>query len=107
MYKQTMRVYVDGKELELYTIGYTAKILKKSVETIRAWERQQVIPRPMYKNKNVRLYHPLEVETMRKVLKKLGKYARKDKVQKEMWTALRETRQEILHGTKNDHSEQD
>lgn len=105
MYKQTMTVIVDNKEIELYTIGYTAKILKKSVETIRAWERQKVIPRPMYKNKNIRLYHPKEVEAMKKVLKKLGKYARKDKVQKEMWVALRDVRQEILHGTQDDNTE--
>lgn len=98
MYKGTMRVFVNGQEIELYTIGYTAKILKKSVETIRAWERQKVIPKPMYMNKNVRLYHPKEVEAMRKVLRKLGKYARKDAVQKEMYPALREARQEILNG---------
>lgn len=105
MYKQTMTVIVDNKEIELYTIGYTAKILKKSVETIRAWERQKVIPRPMYKNKNIRLYHPLEVEAMKKVLKKLGKYARKDKVQKEMWIALRDVRQEILNGPQDNNIE--
>ena len=99
MYKKTMKVFVNGQEVELYTIGYTAKLLKKSVETIRAWERQKIIPKPMYKNKNVRLYHPKEVEAMRKVLRKLGKYARKDVVQKEMYAALREARQEILNGT--------
>lgn len=91
-----MRVIVDGKEIELYTIGFTAKMLKKSVETLRAWERQKIIPPPMYKSKKVRLYHPREVEVMKKVLRRLGNYARKDKVQKEMWQALREVRQEIL-----------
>lgn len=98
MYKGVMRVFVDGQELELYTIGHTAKILKKSVETLRAWERQKIIPTPMYKNKMVRLYHPREVEAMRKVLKKLGKYARKKTVQEEMYAALREVRREILEG---------
>lgn len=100
-YKATMRVWVDGKELELYTIGHTAKILRKSVETIRAWERQKVIPKPMYKSKAIRLYHPTEVEAMRKVLRKLGRYAKKDVVQKEMWAAIKIARQEILHGTNN------
>lgn len=99
MYKGTMKVIVNDVEVELYTIGYTAKILRKSVETIRAWERQKIIPRPMYKNKNVRLYHPHEVEAMRKVLKKLGRYAKKELVQKEMWAALKVARQEILSGT--------
>lgn len=103
MYKGTMRVLVNNQEVELYTIGHTAKILRKSVETIRAWERQKVIPPPMYKNKNVRLYHPEEVEAMRKVLRKLGKYAKKELVQKEIWTALRETRRAILNGTNHTH----
>lgn len=101
MYKGSMRVIVNGQEVELYTIGHVAKILKKSVETVRAWERQKVIPRPMYKNKNVRLYHPIEVEAMRKVLKKLGRYARKEIVQREMWAALREARREIIDGQNN------
>lgn len=96
MYKGIMRVWVDGSEIELYTIGHTAKILKKSVETIRAWERQKVIPKPMYKNKNVRLYHPMEVEAMKKVLRKLGKYAKKEDIKKEIYAALRITRLKIL-----------
>lgn len=99
IYKAVMKVFVDGQEIELYTIGHTAKILGKSVETLRAWERQKIIPTPMYKSKNVRLYHPKEVEAMRQVLKKLGKYARKEKVQAAMYETLRETRKEILHGT--------
>lgn len=98
IYRGIMKVWVDNKEIELYTIGHTAKILKKSVETLRAWERQKVIPPPMYKNKNVRLYHPKEVEAMRKVIRKLGRYARKSLVQKEMWDALRTARKEILNG---------
>jgi|SRR4051812_39268983 hypothetical protein len=91
-----MKVHVDGVELELYTIGYTAKVLKKSVETLRAWEREKVIPRPMYKNRNVRLYHPAEVDAMRKVIKKLGKHARKKAIRVEMWTVLKEVRAELL-----------
>lgn len=96
---------MNDKEIELYTIGHTAKILKKSVETLRAWERQKVIPRPMYKSKSVRLYHPKEVEVMKKVLKKFGGYARKEQVQKEMWAALKEARAEILYEQKT-NSEQ-
>lgn len=97
-YKGVMKVVADGTEMELYTIGHTAKILRKSVETIRAWERQKIIPRPMYKSGKVRLYHPIEVEAMRKVLRKLGRYAKKDKVQKEMWAALKAARYEIRNG---------
>lgn len=48
-----------------------------------------------YKN-NVRLYHPKEVDAMRKVLRKYGKSARKDQLQKAMWAAITEVRKEIL-----------
>lgn len=97
MYKSKMKVIVNGREVELVTIGECARTLKKSVETIRAWERQKVIPQPMYKSKKIRLYHPKEVEAMKKVLRKVGKHARKDRIQKEMWTALKEVRKEILN----------
>lgn len=107
MYKSSMNVFVDGKEIELYTIGHTAALLKKSVETIRSWERNQVIPKPMYTRKRVRLYHPTEVEAMRKVVRKLGKYAKKEDIQKAMWAAIREARQEILNGTNNNQDNQD
>lgn len=103
MYKGSMRVVVNNEEIELYTIGHVAKILRKSVETIRAWERQKVIPRAMFKSKNVRLYHPDEVEAMRKVIRKLGRYAKKELVQKEMWAALKEVRMEIRNGGNKDN----
>ena len=98
MYKETVKVYVDGQELELYTIGKLAQLLKRSVETVRAWERNQTIPRPMYRYKNnVRLYHPLEVEVMQAVLKRLGKYAKKDELKAAMWHDLSAVRKEILN----------
>lgn len=100
MYKAVMRVLVYGQEIELYTIGKVSKITGKSVETIRAWERQHIIPTPLFKSKKVRLYHPKEVEAMKKVLKKLGKRAKKQDIQEEMWAALKPIRKEILESTK-------
>lgn len=107
MYKGINKVYVKGQgELELFTIGHTAKLLKRSVETIRAWERQKIIPRPMYlKGKNVRLYHPKEVEAMKKALRKLKKNAKKQEIQVVMWACIREARMEIINGqTQNENS---
>lgn len=99
IYKKVMRVYVkDQGEIDLYTIGHTANLLKRSVETIRAWEREKIIPRPMYIRKGVRLYHPKEVEAMKKALRKVGKRAKKKDIQVAMYTALREARQEIFNG---------
>lgn len=97
-----MRVWVNGKEQELYTIGHVAKLLKRSVETLRAWERDQTIPKPMFKfRNNVRLYHPKEVEVMKGVLKKQGKYAYKDELRKAMWEKLATVRKEIIEQSKS------
>ena len=100
MYKDKITVYVEGEELELYTIGYVAKLLKKSVETVRAWERAKVIPRPMYRAKNnVRLYHPKEVAVMKKILKKDNR-SKWPELKADMWRELAIVRQEILNGSK-------
>lgn len=102
MYKATIKVWVNEQELELYTIGYVATLLKRSVETLRAWERGKVIPKPMYRYKNnVRLYHPREVEVMKSVLKKYGKYGNKAELQKVMWKQLAEVRKELLDEQKS------
>lgn len=99
MYKETMIVWVNGQEMELYTIGKAAKLLKRSVETVRGWERKKIIPRPMFKHKNnVRLYHPLEVEALKKALKKLGKNPKRAEMQTLFWEVLQEARKEILNG---------
>lgn len=104
MYRPKMKVWVHGAEQELYTIGYVAKLLKRSVETLRSWERKQVIPKAMYKaNNGVRLYHPKEVDAMKKALRKTGnKYARGDDLKNAMWAALTEVREELVNGKKQD-----
>lgn len=95
-----MKVIIFNKEFELYTIGKVADMIGKSVETIRAWERHKVIPKPLFKSKKVRLYHPEEALAMRKVVKKLGKGAKKKDLQDEMWKALAPIRKEILERAK-------
>lgn len=95
MYKARMKVVVANKELELLTIGEVSKTLGKSVETLRAWEREKITPKPLFKTGKVRLYHPDEVKTMKKVLRKIGKRARKTVVQKEMWAAIVPVQKEI------------
>lgn len=100
MYRSKMNVLVNGRRVELYTIGYVAKQLKKSVETLRAWERQKIMPKPMYKHKQVRLYHELEIRALKKAIRKAGKHARKEKLQKEIWKAIKEARTEITEANK-------
>lgn len=108
MYKDKLTVWVYGKETELYTIGYVARLLKRSVETVRAWERQGVIPKPMFKHRNnVRLYHPDEVVAMKKVLKKMGPKANRVEMQKLMYEALSEVRTEIIKNAQRPDPEQE
>lgn len=104
MYKAKMTVFVYNKEMELYTIGEVAKIIGKSVETVRAWEREKIIPKPLFKTGSVRLYHPEEAKTMKKVLKKLGKRPKKELIQQEMWKKLAPVRKEILEYAKQGES---
>src|SRR4051794_31270813 len=92
-----MRVWINGKEEELYTIGQLSKMIKRSIETIRVWEREQIIPKAMYKRNNIRLYHPLEVEAMKKVVRKQGRRSDKDELRKAMWDAIQTARREILN----------
>lgn len=106
MYKAVMRVIVQNKEFELYTIGKVSEVVGKSVETIRAWERQKVIPPPLFKSKRVRLYHPDEANTMKRVLKKLGKGAKKREIQEEMWKELSPVRKGILNEAKGNKEKQ-
>lgn len=95
MYRAKMTFLVNGKSTDLYTIGHVAKQLKKSVETLRAWERQKIMPKPMFMHKSVRLYHELEIKALKKAIKKAGKYARKEALQKEIWKELKKARTEI------------
>ena len=95
MYKKSIKVIVQGHEMELYTIGHTAKLLNRSVETLRAWERNLIIPKPMFRYKHsVRLYHPKEVAAMKSVLRK--RKLKKEQLREQMWEILQITRKEIL-----------
>jgi DNA-binding transcriptional MerR regulator len=111
MYKPKMTVSVRGYEIEMYTIGYTARLLRISTETIRAWERDGICPKPMFTYKNgVRLYHPLEVEAIAKVLRKKhfrGTYAKKEKLKLNLWAELGSARKEILARLDNDTAQEE
>ena len=39
---------VRGREIELFTIGQVAQALNRSPQTLRAWERDHVIPNATY-----------------------------------------------------------
>lgn len=91
--------------MELITIGEVARALKRSVETIRAWERNGVIPRALFRGANgLRLYHPAEVECMKKILRKIGRYAKQDELKSIMWLEIIRTRKEFLNAKEPDQN---
>ena len=100
MYRPKMIVNVQGYDLEMFTIRYVATQLRISPETIRSWERNGIMPKAMFTYKNgVRLYHPLEVEAIAKVLRKKhfrGTYAKQEKLKQHLWKELGLARKEIL-----------
>ncbi len=66
-------VDIDGseKEIELHSAGQLGKRLGRSTQTIRIWERKQILPKAMYRDPgtNARLYTALQVEKLVAALK--------------------------------------
>ena len=100
IYKNKMVVSIQGYQVEVFTIGYAAKTLRISTETIRSWERMGIMPKAMFTYKNgVRLYHPLEIEAIAKVLRKKhfrGTFKKQEKLKQELWKELAAARKEVL-----------
>lgn len=72
---------INGKSLELYTVGAAAKVLGRSAVTLRKWERKGWIPAPSYRTskssgsdllntqaKGYRLYSREQVEVLLEAL---------------------------------------
>ncbi len=62
-------VDVDGKPVTMFTIGALARGLGVSVQAVRLWERQGVLPPPDHRTSgSQRLYSLEEIEARRKLL---------------------------------------
>jgi len=71
---KTVEVMVDGKTVTAFTIGALARSLGRSVQAIRLWERQGIIPEAPIRNVKGDRFYPLDsIEAIRKLLKKAGK----------------------------------
>lgn len=56
---------VNGKKLDLYTVGELANRVDRKPQTIRGWERRGVIPPARYKAKTgMRLYTEKQIEAI-------------------------------------------
>lgn len=66
------KVYVvDGKELELFTIGELCDRLDRERQTIRKWERDGIIPPAQYRSKSGRrLYTKQQIDAIVSVVEK-------------------------------------
>ena len=53
---------IENTEVGLYQIGEIAKAIRKSVKTIRRWEKLGLLPKPVYKSKGRRLYTSKNLE---------------------------------------------
>ena len=57
------QVTLAGVEFTMYSIRFLAKSIRRSAWTLRRWERQQIIPKPVLKVGNdMRWYTPEEVD---------------------------------------------
>jgi DNA-binding transcriptional MerR regulator len=62
---------INGKELEMFTIGELAKRLDRQLQTLRKWETLGVIPQATYRSgTNRRLYTKNQIESIVHLVKK-------------------------------------
>lgn len=62
---------IDGKTLELFTIGELASRLDRQRQTLRKWERDGVIPQAVFRSgSNRRLYTRNQIEVIVRCVKK-------------------------------------
>jgi len=53
-----------------YSIGEVAKMLRVSTQSLRAWEKQRLIPEPQRRPTNIREYTEGDIKTIREFLNK-------------------------------------
>lgn len=58
---------MDDLNKKFYKIGEVAEILNIPASTLRFWEKEFTILRPRRNAKNIRVYTPQDVETIRKL----------------------------------------
>ena len=62
---------IDGKELEMFTMGELADRLDRQGQTLRKWEKQGIIPQAIYRSgSNRRLYTRNQIEAIVEVVEK-------------------------------------
>jgi hypothetical protein len=66
---RTMTMKLEGREVEMHTIGVFSERVGKSVITLREWERQGFIPQtPFRSSRGDRLYTDDMIETVNRIV---------------------------------------
>jgi DNA-binding transcriptional MerR regulator len=62
-----MEIIMDELDKRFYRIGDVADILNVPASTLRFWEKEFTIIKPRRTSKNIRLYTPKDIETIRMI----------------------------------------
>lgn len=68
---QPKKYIVDGKEKELYSISVMAEKIERQRQTVRLWEKRQVIPPAKYRTSSgARLYSKEQINVLSRLVNK-------------------------------------
>lgn len=80
-----MKVFmVDGEQIELYTIGETAKLIGKKVGTIRKWERDGLFATRYRDERGHRLFRIEQINVIRTAVKTKQGISMTDEMKQEL-----------------------
>ena len=104
---RTIRIVVYGRDEEMLMIGHVARALRRTVWTVKSWERQGLLPQatfilnPNRRSARRRLYPPAYVKALQEIRdqgylgQRLDRHQRK-RFQHEVWAAYQATVTPIL-----------